>query len=70
MTEKFTLIRLYLDGELVTDIPSNRECAIELVESALMHLERGLDDSAIWRLQDAAKLLLGLLQGSSYNEFG
>ena len=67
MNETFTLIRL---DELVKDIPTNRECAIELVESALMHLERGLDESAIWRLQDAAKLLLGLPQGSSHDEFG
>jgi len=67
MNETFTLIRL---DELVKDIPTNRECAIELVESALMHLERGLDESAIWRLQDAAKLLLGLPQGSRHDEFG
>ena len=67
MNETFTLIRL---DELVKDIPTNRECAIELVESALMHLERGLDESAIWRLQDAAKLLLGLPQGSRHDVFG
>ena len=67
MNETFTLIRL---DELVKDIPTNRECAIELVESALMHLERGLDESAIWRLQDAEKLLLGLPQGSRHDEFG